>query len=132
MKPESVLIPFKNLDGIFVPITEQEDIFDERVHVQIILNNGTTSIRSLSQIGRSSLSQHSDKLDYPQSIFILIFSECIDIYSLFSQKDEDNMIYLKPQIRAISTSSSGHNGFSSLSRLPVSITVRIISTEGTA
>ena len=40
--------------------------------------------------------------------------------------------YLKPQIRAISVSSSVHNGLSSLSRLPYSITLRIISIEGTA
>ena len=69
---------------------------------------------------------------YPHVIFILIFSGYKDIYSLLHKKDEDNIIYLKPQIRAISASSSGHNGFSSLSRLPDSITLRIISTEGTA
>lgn len=69
---------------------------------------------------------------YPHDIFILIFSGYKDIYSLLHKKDEDNIIYLKPQIRAISASSSGHNGFSSLSRSPDSITLRIISTEGTA
>ena len=40
--------------------------------------------------------------------------------------------YLKPQIRAISASSSGHSGFSSIDILPDSIALRIISTEGTA
>ena len=50
--------------------------------------------------------------DYPHDIFILIFSGYKDIYSLLHKKDEDNIIYLKPQIRAISASSSGHNGFS--------------------
>lgn len=69
---------------------------------------------------------------YPHDIFILIFSGYRDIYSFPRKKDEDNIIYLKPQIRAISASSSGHNGFSSLSRLLDSITLRIISTEGTA
>ena len=32
--------------------------------------------------------------DYPQSIFILIFSGYIDIYSLFRKKDEDNIFYV--------------------------------------
>ena len=31
---------------------------------------------------------------YPQSIFILIFSGYIDIYSLFRKKDEDNIFYV--------------------------------------
>ena len=44
---------------------------------------------------------------YPHVIFILIFSGYKDIYSLLHKKDEDNIIYLKPQIRAISASSSG-------------------------
>ena len=46
--------------------------------------------------------------------------------------DEDNIFHLNPQIRAISSSSSGHNGFSSVDKLPVSIAFRIISIEGTA
>ena len=54
------------------------------------------------------------------------------IYLSLSQKDEDNIFHLKPQIRAISASSSGHNGFSSVDRLPFSIALRIISTEGIA
>ena len=46
--------------------------------------------------------------------------------------DEDNIFHLNPQIRAISSSLSGHNGFSSVDKLPVSIAFRIISIEGTA
>ena len=32
--------------------------------------------------------------DYPQSIFILIFSGYSDIYSLLRKKDEDNIFYV--------------------------------------
>ncbi len=71
-------------------------------------------------------------LDYAQIIFILIFSRKRLFYLSLSQKDEDNIFHLKPQIRAISASSSGHNGFSSVDRLPFSIALRIISTEGIA
>lgn len=69
---------------------------------------------------------------YAHIIFILIFSGERLFYLSLSQKDEDNIFHLKPQIRAISASSSGHNGFSSVDRLPFSIALRIISTEGIA
>lgn len=59
-----------------------------------------------------ALKRSTSSAAYPHDIFILIFSGYKDIYSLLHKKDEDNIIYLKPQIRAISASSSGHNGFS--------------------
>lgn len=69
---------------------------------------------------------------YPYDFFILIFSDNSHVSLSSLQKDEDNIFHLKPQIRAISASSSGHSGFSSVDILLDSIALRIISKEGTA
>ncbi len=55
------------------------------------------------------LSEHSDKNRYPQTFLIRTFSFFHRRYRNFLKKCADKINYLKPQMRAISSSSSGHS-----------------------